>query len=942
MNKLYILFIFTFLFVSISQGNSSVIKKNNSYYFADRIIVKFKDNNSLEKRNPSFYKNIGITNITQTFQIADQFQSNARVLQNIFTLQFSSPYELQYILKLIKKDNNVEWAEPQYLYETSFVPNDPNFTTSQQYLSVIKAQQAWDVNTGSEEVIVAIIDTGIDWAHPDLAGNIWVNSLETDANGVDDDNNGFVDDIRGWDFGGLSGTPDNNPKEDRADHGTLVAGLASAVTNNSIGIASIGYKSKLMAVKTSQDDIRSESGGALIAYGYEGIVYAVDNGAKIINCSWGGGSFSFAAQSVIDYAVSKGALVVAAAGNDNSSQGFYPANYDGVLSVGATDNSDNKAWFSNYGTKIDVCAPGVNVYSTWQDSPFYDEASGTSLSSPIVAGLAALVANQFPSFSPLQIAEQIRVTSDNIDNINSTYSLLLGSGRINAYQALTKTNSKSVRISEIAFVEVGDGDGIFESGESVKIVPTFINYLNPLVNLSAVLESNSSDIQITNNSGNLGSATTLQYITTGTDAFVVSINSNAQDNIDINLKFTYQDVNYFDFEWITISINPTYEIHTTENLEITFNSSGSIGFDDFPTNLKGGGLKFNGGPNLMFEGALLYGNSSSTIIGSARNNHAEKDPDFLMITPISINVGTEFADKEGYAKFNDSSAPNSLGIETDFYTYSFSGNENADYIFVRYSFKNKTLENIDNFYVGQYWDFDMDNTSYDDDMVGYDNVNKFGYVHDDDGNPISTHIGLALLSEGSTSFFAMNDKGEGNPTISWDGFTDEEKWTALTSGMNYPTSGPNDISVLVSGGPYSIEPDIYHNVDFLVAAGDGLDKLTQTILTAKQKYSEVVTDLNFDDTKLAVEFELSQNYPNPFNPTTTIIYSIPKAAVGLNYVTLKIYDILGKEIATLVNESKPAGKYTVEFNAELLPSGVYFSTLRSNNFEQTKKILLLK
>ncbi len=158
---------------------------------------------------------------------------------------------------------------------------------------------------------------------------------------------------------------------------------------------------KLMAVKTAQDNIRSEAGTALVAFGYEGIVYAADNGAKIINCSWGSNNFSNAAQAVIDYAISKGALVVAAAGNDNSDDGFYPANYNGVLSVAGTDISDIKAsWSLTTELKVDVCAPGVDVYSTWQDefSCFYISANGTSLSSPIVAGLAALVANQFFCF----------------------------------------------------------------------------------------------------------------------------------------------------------------------------------------------------------------------------------------------------------------------------------------------------------------------------------------------------------------------------------------------------------------------------------------------------------------------------------------------------------------------------------------------------------------
>ncbi|MCB0742584.1 MAG: S8 family serine peptidase, partial [Ignavibacteriae bacterium] len=808
----------------------------------------------------------------------------------------------------------------------------------------IGVQEAWKQTRGNSDIIVAVIDTGVDYTHEDLAPNLWRNINEIAENGIDDDNNGYVDDIRGWDFGGLSGTADNNPKEDRADHGTLVAGLASAVTNNGIGIASIGYKSKLMAVKASQDDIRSESGTALVAYGYDGIIYAADNGAKIINCSWGSNSYSLAAQAVIDYAVSKGALIVAAAGNDNASQGFYPAGFDGVLSVAATDNSDTRAWFSNYGNKIDVCAPGVNVYSTWQDSPFYHTTSGTSLSSPIAAGLAALVVNQFPNFTPLQIGEQIRVNSDNIDNVNLNFIKQLGYGRINAYKALTNANSKSVRISDIAFIEIGDDDGIFESGESVKIVPTFTNYLDPLVNLTAILSSDNPNVEIVNSGGNIGAISTLQTKSVSPDFYLINIPNNAEDNVDINLLLTLEDGTYQDFEWITLNINPTYEIQSTENLSITFTSTGSIGFDDYPTNLKGNGLRYKNGPNVMFEGALLYGTSENTIVSSARNVDGDKDNDFLLITPIKTILSGGIADKQTIAKFNDANAsPKSLGIETEFSSYSYSDIEDADYMFVRYSLTNTTDNVIDSFHIGQYWDFDIDENSYDDDMAAYDVVNNFGYVFDsgNSANPISTYVGLALLSEGTTSYFAMNDKGEGNPTISWDGFSDFEKWTALTSEMNHTLTGPNDISVVISGGPYSLIPNVKQDFDFLIAAGDDLENLTQSVIRAKQKYAEALTDIKFVDEAISENFELKQNYPNPFNPTTIINYTIPASPIS-GLITLKIYDVLGKEVVSLVNQQQQPGNYEISFNANNLSSGVYYYQLKAGNFIQTKKLILLK
>ncbi|MCB9258434.1 MAG: S8 family serine peptidase [Ignavibacteriales bacterium] len=674
-----------------------------------------------------------------------------------------------------------------------------------------------------------------------------------------------------------------------------------------------------------------------------------------------GYSYSFNAQAIIDYAVSKGSLVIAAAGNDNSKAKFYPASYDGVLSVAGTNFVDQKASWSNYGTKIDVASPGVNIWSTWKNNS-YASKDGTSMAAPIVAGLAGLVANQFPNYTPLQIGEQIRVNSDNIYQLNPSYQNKLGYGRINAQNALSNTSAKSARINELTLLEVGNKNGIFESGENIKIGFKITNYLNPTSNLNISFSTNDDNIEFVKNGGNIGALNTLQEIQTSVDFLEVSIKSTAATDVDVDVLVTYSDNNYTDYEWITFSINPTYQIHTTENLEVTFNSKGSIGFDDYPTNLKGRGLIFKSGLNLMFEGALLYGTSASTVVNTARNAGADaKDNDFNNITPIIISSPGSFADKESYTKFNDAFAtPQSLGIETEVYTYSFDGEENADFIFIRYLFKNTTGNTITNFYAGQYWDFDLDETSYDDDLVNYDFTNNFGYVYDDNGDPISTHIGLALLSSNQVGFFAMDVDGTNNNVISWDGFTDEEKWTTLSSGLDYASVDSSDISAVISGGPFEILPNEKLQVDFVVVAGDNLQNLTNNMAVAKNKYNDLVTSIE-NENILPTTFELYQNYPNPFNPTTTIKYSIaskvkseksnrfiPSGVEGF-IVRLTVYDVLGREIATLVNQKQKSGIYEINFEASNYSSGVYYYKLTvgasqgsSNSFIQTKKMLLLK
>lgn len=943
--------IFCLVFISINLAQSNVIKDGDAYYFADRIIVKYKNSQpSLSKISNQFANKFGITEEIETYSNIKDESTESNELKKIYTLKFSSPYNPIHITKEIKKQKNIEWAEPHYLYETTYDPNDPVYnytgidTLKFEHLDVIKSKQAWDINQGSENVIIAIVDTGVDWLHEDLIDNIWINPGEIPDNAIDDDNNGYIDDIRGWDLGGLDGTEDNNPREDRSDHGTHVAGLASAVTDNGIGIASIGFNSTIMPVKTSRDDLRSNLGTALIAYGYEGIKYAADNGADVINCSWGGYNFSFAAQEIIGYAISKGALVVAAAGNDNSKNIFYPAGYQGVLSVGGTSYVDQKASWSNHGTKIDVTAPGVNIWSTWQSSPLYRSTSGTSLSSPITAGLAALVSDQFQDYTPLQIGEQIRVNSDIIDEKNPNYRKKLGYGRINAYKALTNTNSKSVRITNIGLIEIGDNDGIFESGERIRIKTEFTNYLNPITNLQLKLSTENSNVEVAKNGGSIGGLNTLQTFITDETFFEISINREAEKDIEVELLLSYSDIGYSDYEWITISINPTYQIHTTENLSITFNSSGSIGFDDYPNNQKGEGLKYKDGPNLLFEGALMYGASANTIVNTARNVNGDKDNDFTYIIPVSISNEESEIDKISYSKFHDFNAdPKSLGIEIEFYGYNFKGNDAADYMIIRYALKNTTNDVINNFYIGQYYDFDIDDSSYDDDIAAFDFENNFGYLFDDDGDPVNTHIGLALLSSDSVNYFAMDADGESNPTVSWDGFDDNEKWTALTSGKDFTASGPNDISVVISAGPYILLQNEKQEFDFLIASADNLMQLRETVSIAREKYNLLPTDVEFEESLSPTKFSLEQNYPNPFNPSTTIKYSIPlDEKRETEYVHLMVFDILGKEVAVLVNENQKPGNYEVKWNAENISSGIYFYQLRVNGLSDIRKMILLR
>ena len=284
------------------------------------------------------------------------------------------------------------------------------------------------MSTGSANTVVAIVDDAVAITHPDLSPVIWTNSGEIPNNNVDDDNNGYIDDVEGYDVADQDSNPGPDSPISSYDHGTHVAGIAGAASNNGTGVASIGYNLSIMAVK-------STTSASAITHGYEGVVYAVTAGADVVNMSWGGSGSSTTYQNVMNWANGQGVVLVAAAGNDGVSSTFYPAGYNNVISVASTTTGDVKSGFSNYGSWIDICAPGSAIYSTVPGGG-YAYKQGTSMASPMVAGLCGLMLSLNPGLLPSDIENCLTTTADNINSANPTYIGQLGAGRINALAAM--------------------------------------------------------------------------------------------------------------------------------------------------------------------------------------------------------------------------------------------------------------------------------------------------------------------------------------------------------------------------------------------------------------------------------------------------------------------------------------------------------------------------
>jgi len=351
-------------------------------------------------------------------------------LSNIYLLTLPKDADVLSVAEKYNKNANVEYAEPNYIAHICVTPNDPYY--SQQWAHQnMQSEQAWDIETGDPSVAIAIVDTGVDWNHPDLAANIWANPGEIAGNGIDDDGNGYIDDIRGWDFVNF----DSDPMDDNG-HGTHCSGIAAAETNNGVGVAGVCWKCSIMPLKGLDEHGSGYHSDLAI-----GIQYAADNGADVISMSWGSYSYSNLLKDVIDYAYVQGVVLVGAAGNEGSEIKFYPAGYENVLAVASTDKNDQRSVWSlpqpptpgsssSYGFWVAIGAPGTAIYSTLFDDT-YASWSGTSMAAPHVAGLAGLILSRTPAFTNDEVRQIIVSTTDPVQS-----SEYIGSGRINVSGAL--------------------------------------------------------------------------------------------------------------------------------------------------------------------------------------------------------------------------------------------------------------------------------------------------------------------------------------------------------------------------------------------------------------------------------------------------------------------------------------------------------------------------
>lgn len=954
MKKIYPFFIFLFILMAFKQDDPKSTAKTGKFllpkgvtskdYLANTLIVKFKKsaakqiNSISSKAKTELVANgVTLTSLTRLFAAetrtkgAQSFAQNPLPdLSDLYVAKYDGNQPIVTVINALLKDEQILYVEPSYIHKTSFVPNDASFSL-QSYFTKLQVTQAWDLLRNASSVIIGIVDSGSDLQHEDLAGNVHVNTADP-VNGIDDDNDGYIDNYFGWDFVGNSAATmiaDNNPDvtSDSTDHGVHVSGIASAVSNNDKGVASIAFNAKLMIIKTGADNNATS-----IYKGYEGIKYAADHGAKIINCSWGGPGGGQFGQEMIDYAVAKGSLVIAAAGNESTEELSYPAAYKGVFAVASVNNSDIRSSFTNYGYWVDISAPGSTIYNTLNGNK-YGYNSGTSMATPMVASAAALVKAKYPNYDGLQIGEVLRTTADPIDALNGTYANKLGKGRLNVLNALTLTTS-SVRYQQITISDQSNGSRT--AGNDLTLNFDLKSFLAPVSGLTIGVSSTSQFVQILDPTISVGNMGTLESkLNVGPVRVKVLANAPQNHEVTFKLSYTGNAGAYTDAEFYSLTVNLDYLNVTVNKVSTTLSSNGRVGFSK--ADASGGlGFIYKDEP-MLYEAALMIGKSTTQVSNNARNDGNYSEDFGKLISAAKVSGST--AAFEGVSTFSDEKATSPIGLKVKSRMLAYATAPDDKYVIAEYEITNTTSSALQGIYTGMFTDWDLDESSAN--ATQYDAATKtaYAYARKNVGYP---YAGVRLLANAApAAYYPMSYQITGDP-LADNKFTVAEKYGVLSSGIKTTSLGTTgngyDIMYLIGSGPYDIPANGSISVAYAFISGDNLTDLLNSGNAAQAKYATVPNKPTEPNPIEEYSFLLKQNYPNPATTLTNIPFTLAEKAV----TKLTVTNVTGKIIQTLVNETLNEGSYSVPFNLAKLTPGVYFYELRAGNYRKTLKMIVVR
>lgn len=901
-----------------------------------------------------------------------RMQELALELERTFNVLYTSGEDPLEVSRKLARQPGVVYAEPHYIHTLTegYTPNDPRIGDyGHDHFEYHNFLKAWEVTKGSSDVVIAIVDSGVYYDHPDLKNKLWHNPEPGRANDF------FVweieNDTIGWNFWesgdvfrGEEPIQNANPVGNYSTHGTHVAGIAAADTDNEIGIAGTGFNSRFMPVKTggTKDYPRN------IVFGYDGILYAAINQADIINCSFGGTGFSHYGQDVVDFATASGSLVVAAAGNNGTDTPFYPAAFKNALSVGSVriNYDDVISHFSNYGYYLDVFALGQSVLSThfsynsnevsW--SPSYQLSTGTSMAAPVVSGLAALLKAKYPAWPPERIATQIRTNARSIHAANThfLYENRLGKGLIDAHAALTNLKP-GLRITDYSF-EKEEGRKI-NIGESGTVTLEGFNFGTTASAAIMTLDVDQSGIRLEPEENNAGILPANQPFSLSFDVEITSdfdLLEIPAFRLDMSDEATaYDDFFMFEYERILFDVIDINQITTS------ISSDGTIGFIESFSSYGGIGFIPGDHENVLYEGALMItavkentngAFSKPLVINQARDStkitrHFKPEKNFRFLSSNLIS------DLDGRALFSSSGHPVANALSIELKSYAFTSSTVDQSVIVTYKVTNHSPHTFHDMHIGLFNDWDI--RDYDNDYTAFIEDDSLLYAYDAGGGP---YVAVAHLGPLSSAFAINNLSPLSLPDAqnredslrfginyrddqpNYDGFTDAEKHLALTAGTERTTLQDTDISIVTASGPFTLPPSASVKTGFLYAWGEDLPQLRNQV--AQARALELFSFHNSGEyeyiDELPDRLTLHQNYPNPFNASTILKYHVPNGGKA----HLAVYNILGQRVATLVDEVVNHTPQSAVFNAAGLSSGVYIAILRGDGGTAAIKMNLLK
>ena len=835
-------------------------------------------------------------------------------LGNIIEIRFTSETNLSSIMKQLRLNPEVEYVTPRIRYPAftripsttpgeifSSVPNDPLFSY-QWLMDKIKAVEAWEVWSGDSTACIGIVDSEVDWPHEDLQSKIKFNYADP-VNGIDDDGNGLIDDFHGWDFG--DGDAETQ-KFENIDlfHGTSVAGIAGAATNNEIGISGVCPDCKILPVKSSFD-----SDTLSFISNIEGLIYAADQGCKVINCSWGSPIYDPLLEDYIRYAISKDVLVVAAAGNYNTDASFYPADLPGVLKVAATDKNDKKISYSNFGIQVDVCAP-AEIYAPFPND-HYGIFTGTSSAAPVVSGLAAWLRSYYPQYNAEIIAELIRRSCDNIDAVNPGYAGKLGSGRVNMLKAVTMTPAY-VSLEHIELTNVG---GEFLEGlDTITFRATLKNYFTAMDHIEVALTSTNSHVHIE------PSQIVIPSLPGQSDSISVEFRIMVDKEVPYNTiapllahitgeqynrvqpiqnLLLHQGCRRLSINHFTSLINSAgrFGPHTTQGQPEDYLRYRDRSVSYLPLSL------LVGSSPTQLSDAVIYFNASGALIATEN---------FSPIDFIHPETQPSLGDTMLTCVYDNSLANSIQSLQIQQHIYAWKDSAAQDILFTAYTISNHTNRAYEDIYAGLFHAAQISPLSTNGDMISEDKFRRMGYAFD---NEYSMFFGIKLLTPSPFIHFSMDYQLPDAVLNMQDGLTKSEKLFCLKNQKNRAGQETNGSAVAqtVSTGPFALSPGEQFQVTFALIGATNFDSLLMAADLAQSRYDQLISAVQVPE-KADEEKELVLVYPNPATDQLQI------SSMAGEIESVDIFDTLGHSM-------KISGSDITPVDISGLPAGWYYMAI---------------